>query len=313
MACPNTLGHQHANALEAAMEAVASAPLPGARDLYKIVGLKPGCGFRTTQENTLIEVSDFLSGTKRVFAMTGSLYFEARWKNENHELLPLTEGGTVVPGAEYQLANLMVCTTENGELPVPKWFTDLLLRSEPLHDKLPEIKTYARRPVFDQEFVFRNPGWHPVVGILVHGPAVDPHPWQAPAPGLPAIERLPPRLKALLSGFCFKTDADLANLVGFLLTALLVSRYVETGKPIALINGNQPGVGKSLIARVVGVLADGVDPPLVPFTPDEEELRKTISAHLRGGNGSVIGFDNAKVAAGGKVDSPALEALVSTA
>ena len=239
--------------------------------------------------------------------MSGSIYFESRWKNGDRELVPLTEGGTVVGGAEYQLANLMVCdATEKGEFAVPRWFAELLLRSEPLRDRLPVVRTYARRPVFDKDLVFRNPGWHPGAGVLVHGPAVEPRPWQFPTPGMAAIDRLPPRLKGLLKGFCFKCDADLANFVGFLLTALLAGRYVETGKPIALVNGNQPGVGKTLLARVVGVLADGADPPLLPFTPVEEELRKTIGAYLRAGNGSVIGLDNAKVAAGGKVDSSAL-------
>jgi hypothetical protein len=306
-----SLGHQHAAALEEALEAVAAAPLPGSRDLHEVTGVKPG-GFVTSQENTLVEVSTFLSDSRRVFTMSGSIYFETLWKNGDRELVPLTEGGTVVGGAEFQLANLMVCAAaEKGEFSVPRWFADLLLRSEPLRDRLPVITTYARRPVFDKDLVFRNPGWHPSVGVLVHGPAVEPRPWQPPAPGLAAIDRLPPRLKGLLRGFCFKSDADLANFVGFLLTALLVGRYVETGKPIALVNGNQPGVGKTLLARVVGVLADGADPPLLPFTPVEEELRKTIGAYLRAGNGSVIGLDNAKVAAGGKVDSSALESLVS--
>jgi hypothetical protein len=310
----STLGNEQATGLTAALEAVARAPLPGARDLFVVPGLKPGGAFATTQENVLVQAGQYLAGTNRVFKFGDGIVFEFRSKNGIPRLVHLTEGTAVVSGAEHLLANLMVgVSPEEGQFPIPKGFADLLLRSEPLRDALPVIKTYAHRPVFDDGFILRGPGWHPGVGILVHGPCVDPIPWTMPAPGLRAVDRLPPRLKGLLGGFCFKSDADLVNTLGLLLTALLVGRYVRDGKPLALIDGNQPGVGKTLLTRIVGVIADGSDPPLLPYVADEEELRKTIGAHLRAGNGSVIGLDNAKVAAGGKVESPALESLASGA
>ncbi len=91
---------------------------------------------------------------------------------------------------------------------------------------------------------------------------------------------------------------------------MLVTRYVTGGKPIALIDGNQPGLGKTLLVRILSVLADGTELPLMPFTANEDELHKTICGHLRAGR-SVLGIDNAKVATGGVISSPALESLVS--
>src|SRR5205823_11836795 len=103
----------------------------------------------------------------------------------------------------------------------------------------------------------------------------------------------------------------LANALALLLTALLVGRYVRVGKPVALIDGNQPGLGKTLLARVVGVLMDGHDPTLMRYTADEEELQKRIGAQLRTGRGSVLVLDNAKVVGGAAISSPTLESLTA--
>ena len=55
------------------------------------------------------------------------------------------------------------------------------------------------------------------------------------------IDRLPEHLRILLRGFCFKDEASLAHAVGALLTGLLVNHFQVCGKPMFLIDGNQPG------------------------------------------------------------------------
>ena len=79
-------------------------------------------------------------------------------------------------------------------------------------------------------------------------------------------------------------------------------------KAVVLIDGNQPGLGKTWLARIIGILLDGIDPQLIHFTPDDEELAKRICATLRGGPQSVLLIDNAKVRGGGAISSPVLEA-----
>jgi hypothetical protein len=122
------------------------------------------------------------------------------------------------------------------------------------------------------------------------------------------IHRLPPHLKQLLSGFCFASNADLANAVGMMLTGMLMSHHTETLHPLGLLDGNQPGVGKTMLARTLGMLLDGKDPQLINYTPNDEELSKRLLATLRDGNPSVVVIDNAKVRAGSVVSSSVLEA-----
>ena len=308
-----TVGGQHADALDAAIRDFAAAPLPGSRDLFVFTDLKPRGGFFTTQENAIVTVSEYLRGSKRVFSRGNSIVMEYWSSRGPATLVPLSEDGAVLAGAEHRLANLIVCDSGSGQFSLPRGFVELLLRAETLRDALPAIKTYALRPVYDDHFVLRGPGWHPEVSILVHGPDVASAAWEMPRAGLPAIERLPIRLKTLLGGFCFRADADVANAIALLLTVLLVSRYVRDGKPLILVDGNQSSVGKSILARIIGVVADDADPPLMPYTPNEEELRKSILAHLRESSGSLVVLDNAKVAAGAKLESPVLEALSSAA
>jgi hypothetical protein len=190
----------------------------------------------------------------------------------------------------------------------PACFVAALLASDPLREVLPRIRRYAARPVFGPDFRLLGPGWHPGPGVLVHGPRIEPAPWPRPEPSAAPLDRLAPRLRELLSGFCFRSHADLVNAVAALVTALLLDRFVERPKPLVLVDGNQPGLGKTLLARVLGILLDGIEPRLIHFTMDEEELSKRICANLRDGHPSVVAIDNAKVRSGSEVSSPFLEA-----
>src|SRR5262249_44180899 len=154
------------------------------------------------------------------------------------------------------------------QFPLPKWFGDLVLRSELLPPRLPRIQHYARRPMFDFDFNLRAPGWHSEVGYLIHGEEVEPVPHAPADTDAPAIERLPHHLRILLGEFCFRSDADAANTVAMMLTGLLANHFVDVLKAIFLIDGNQPGLGKTLLVRVVALILDGVDPRLTGFTND---------------------------------------------
>src|SRR5262249_12878138 len=169
------------------------------------------------------------------------------------------------------------------------------------HDQLPRIAWYSRRPVFDGNLQLCEMGYNASEQILVHAAPVAPVPWEPPT-GVPPLDRLPPHLRDLLKDFCFDSDADLVNTVGLLLTGVLMNHVVAAGKPVAVINGNQRGVGKSLLALVVGIILDGVVPPLVHHTDDEDELAKRLGAKIKLGRPySVLFFDNQKGCIGGSL------------
>ena len=65
----------------------------------------------------------------------------------------------------------------------------------------------------------------------------------------------------LLRDFCFHTPADRTNFLGILLTAILIPQFIGS-KPAALFNGNQPGLGKSILAQILSIVATAI--PLRP-------------------------------------------------
>ena len=194
------------------------------------------------------------------------------------------------------------------QFPPPARLVELLLNHQPTLNRLPKILVYATRPIFDEDFRFRPPGWHPDVGYLIHGPEVEPVLPERSTAAASVLERLPPRLRELLRDFCFKSDVDLINAVGVLLTGTLVSLFVRPGKALILIDGNRPGIGKTLLAKVTGVALDGADPEVTRYTPDDEELQKVICTNLRGKPTSIVLIDNAKTQAGREISSPVIEA-----
>ncbi len=308
---PTLRGQALAARLRDACACAAHAPRAGARDLPVLAGITPKSVFIEPLENVSARATEILVASGRVYAFGQSVVIELL-DGDRRRLLALSQGGHVERFAAAVIANLFVCESAAPDrdpvqfAPQPM-FVQVLLNSEAFRAALPPIRRYVTRPLFDDDFNLLPPGYHPSQGVLVHGPAIEPILSDDPRPGSPAIDRLPHHLHTLLAGFCFTGDADLANAVAFLLTVMLVDRFVAVGKPIALIDGNQPGLGKTLLGRVIGILMDGVDPAVIGFTTDDEELGKKVCATLRQGQSLVL-IDNAKVRGGDRVDSRFIEA-----
>lgn len=308
----NSRGAELAARLDRARHREECALRAGARTIPVVTGLTPGCVARRPLENILTEAQHILHETKRVFRYGNSVVLEVH-EDGDARLAVLSTGPRVESTAPAQMANSILCETPDAkgnpqQFPLPLRFVEILLNREPTLACLPLIKTYASRPVFDEEFNLRGPGWHADVGILVHGLDIEPVALDEPDPNLPIMERLPPHIRQLLSDFCLKSDADIANAVALLVTGMLITHFIVGGKPVALLDGNQPGVGKTLLARVIGMVLDGEDPQIIHYTPDDEELQKRICATLRGSRQSQILIDNAKIKSGGSVESPTIEA-----
>ena len=292
---------------------------PGARDLKVLRGVDARGVCDRPLENVLDEFTTFLIESGRVYRYGNNIVMESG-QQQHGELVPLSISRTPQPGARDELANLIVCERSNGkdqegarQFAPPAELVKTLLSRKPTIQALPKISIYAHRPMFDEQFRLSSGGYDPQSGILVHAAPLEPAVVEPGDVKAPIRDRLPLHLKHLLGEFCFRSDADLANAVAVMLTGLLVNHFVPTGKPLALVDGNQRGVGKTLLTEAVSMVLDGEAPHPIPFTVDEEELRKSICATLRDSQHSTLIIDNARVRAGQNVSSPTLESLSSSA
>ena len=77
-----------------------------------------------------------------------------------------------------------------------------------------------------------------------------------------------------------------------LLTTLLVPRFIGS-KPAVLFNGNQPELGKSILAQILAILRDGHPVETASYNPNDEEFKKRLGSLVRRGVTTLI-IDNAK-------------------
>ena len=77
-----------------------------------------------------------------------------------------------------------------------------------------------------------------------------------------------------------------------LLTAILVPRFIGS-KPAVLFSGNQPELGKSILAQIIAILRDGHPAETATYNPNDEEFEKRLGAIVRRGVTTII-IDNAK-------------------
>ena len=259
-----------------------------------------------TLDHYLASAGGLLADSGRAYVWGDTLVFEARHRWGRHLLLLATRQ-KADPTAPAVLANLF-CAGVRSEDSVTQsmvsaQLVSALLADEDLWSRLPALRYYSRRPLFDEEFNLLGPGYHPQQEILVHGIDIEPS-LHVPstAPGASSIDRLPPTVRHLLQEFCFATEADLANAVALLLTGILANHFVTKPKPLAIIDANQRGVGKSLLLQCFGQLLDDEVPAPIPLVRDEE-LEKKLGARLREPRSSILFFDNAR----GVIESMVLE------
>jgi len=255
------------------------------------------------------ELMTMLLATGRVYRYNQDVVIEFR--GEGARLVTLREGNRVCGNAQGMLSNIVNCRSETTqsavEFPVPLRVIQTVLCNDELIGRLPEILTYAKRPMFDSLYRYYGPGWHPEVGFLIHCPEFEPVEPPSQADGGDDASHWPHHLGVVLQHFPFSSDADRINALGVLLTGVLANAFVEAGKPLIVLDGNQPGVGKTLFGLILGRLLDDTDVTLIPYKEDEEELEKKVCANLRERSSSVLLFDNAR-GSGGEIRSVFIEA-----
>ena len=100
------------------------------------------------------------------------------------------------------------------------------------------------------------------------------------------------------------SDADKANALALLLTPLV--RSLIGIAPLAVINGLQMGVGKNLLGDILSIFATGTLSAPLPFSTQDDELRKVILATFRSGRELFI-FDEAH-----SIGSPSLARAITS-
>ena len=163
--------------------------------------------------------------------------------------------------------------------PLPPAYGNTWLNQRLERGRLPVIKLFTRNPVYTEDWRLVRPGSMTQSGIYYAGPAVE-------------VRNGTQHLDALLQDFCFKSPADRTNYIGMLLTAMLMPRFIGS-KPAALFNGNQPGLGKSILAQIIAILRDGHPAETATYNPNDEEFEKRLGAIVRRGVTTII-IDNAK-------------------
>jgi hypothetical protein len=138
----------------------------------------------------------------------------------------------------------------------------------------------------------------------------------APSQEFPEVPRRPLREDALqalnvllapFDQFPFATPHAKAALIAHILTA--VARHAIDLSPAFLYSAPLAGTGKTLLASMPSLIAQGVPPAMRPYVDESEELRKVLFSALLAGDSGVL-LDN--VPSGTKVRSPTLCAFVTS-
>ena len=218
----------------------------------------------------------------------------------------------IVAGVQYK-PNQGTGEIESWEFRIPDSICDQLFALDRCMVNLPPVTTYATHSVFDTNFQLRGPGYHEDQKILVQGLEIQPSVAANPSVALStarvvteAVDRLPPHLHRLLKDFDWAGPVDLTNTLGALLMGLLMNHFVEDGHPMVVIRGNQPSIGKSLLAKAIGVVFDGRLVAAIKKSGDEE-FDKLLCGMLKKRR-RMIFLDNLR----DKLDSERIEQIVTS-
>lgn len=163
--------------------------------------------------------------------------------------------------------------------PLPANYGNTWLNNPSELERLPHIKLFTRNPVYSDDWRLVGSGYDEVSGIFYAGDPIEPQVGQH-------------HLEKLLQDFCFRSEFDRTNYLAMLLTIPLVNHFIGS-KPAILFNGNQPGLGKSILAQILAILREGRQVNTATYNPNDEEFEKRLGALVRNGSTTII-IDNAK-------------------
>jgi hypothetical protein len=183
--------------------------------------------------------------------------------------------------------------------PLPQNIGSSWIENPKQRERFPELVSWLTAPQFSKTWEWNGtPGYHASSGTYFSGPPVP-----VRSPDTTIIDEL-------LAEFPWRSEADRVNYIGSMLTVVTLLHWAH-GHPFVFIDGNQPGLGKSKLGRMLGVLADGEETRPVTFTPREDEFEKRLATMLAIGR-HVMLIDNVRVD-GGQISSASLEVATVSA
>lgn len=252
-------------------------------DATRIAGLAPPA--RISCQEVVIDpvnlpVGDTMRQITAVLLAAGDCYRRAGQliRIAGAEITPVLAAAELA-GLLNHHAEVCVVGEENEYKPLPTSYANTWLNHPGESVRLPIINMFTLNPVFTVDWRLTTPGYDRETGIYYAADAVQPR------SGTEHLDRL-------LADFCFKTPGDRTNYIGMLLTTVLVPRFIGS-KPAVVFNGNQPGLGKSILAQIIAILRDGRPTETASFNPNDEEFEKRLGSIVRRGASTII-IDNAK-------------------
>ncbi|MBP3954761.1 hypothetical protein J8F10_05620 [Gemmata sp. G18] len=248
----------------------------------------------TPVARTMCALTDVLIGTRECYHRAGQLV-----RVTGTAIKPVLSAPELAGLLNHHAEVLVVGTQGSEYKPLPVNYANTWLNHPGEAARLPAIALFTQNPVFATDWRLAPPGFDPASGIYYAGPAVEPRAGTE-------------HLDALLTDFCFRTPGDRTNYLGVLLTTILMPHFVGS-KPAVLFAGNQPGLGKTVLAQVIATLRDGRPAETATYNPNDEEFEKRLGAVVHRGATTII-VDNAKgKGRAARIDSACLERSITDA
>jgi hypothetical protein len=211
----------------------------------------------------------------------GSFYSRAQQPVMVHgESLVTIDTPQQLAGVLNTICEFQLCDARSERFePLPVRYATTWLNHPEQIRRLPEITLWTRNPVYTQSWRLVESGYNADTGIYYAGPVI------APRDGTTHLDRL-------LRDFCFSSPADRTNYLSLLLSCHLIPRFRES-KPAGLFTGNQPGVGKTILAQIIAILRDAHTVETATYLRNDEEFEKRLGSLVRSGLTTLI-IDNAK-------------------
>jgi hypothetical protein len=182
----------------------------------------------------------------------------------------------------------------------PRWCVEAVhARGE--WDGVRPLRAVVEFPVMRPDgTILQEPGYDPMTQVLFE-PAIE-FDSVPPSPSQEDAERARDTLLDVFQDFPFKAESNRSACIAALLTPF--ARYAFEGAvPCVLIDGNNSGAGKGLVANVIGTVVTGHELDVRAEVDNDDEFRKRIMSIARTGDPLVLIDNITKPLGGGALDA----------
>jgi hypothetical protein len=283
-----------------------------------VQGLTVSGRFIGNVESCKKQICDALLASKRLFKVGNTL--RVLWDGADicsgSRLVTIAVEEEVAATAPAILSNVVMCqsrkknsaTAGDPDQPefvttvfaVPREILRIVVSTDKFTKRVSAIEALFSHPVLSRDFKWLNSGYYAADKIMVLADPVDP--FEITPPEVPSADavsvtdvltRLPDVLRLMLQDFQWSGPIDLINFVGVSMMQIIMPVLANAGHPAVMIWANQPGVGKTLLAVILGILKDGRQPSPTSLDGGARELENQIASELNDGRGMIF-VDNQK-------------------